>query len=357
MKDPLTGLTCLLRYTIFARHDAVAASLLLTNGGSQNLYLRNAGSLCLQLQGQWDMLHLQGAWARERSPRRVPPAGMTRQIESVRCASGHEHNPFAALMSPDATGHEGEVCGVSLIYSGSFRIAADENAYDTTRLVAGINPRTLRWRLKPGESFQTPEAVAVWSSRGLNGMSQTFHSLYRTRLVRGRWRDRERPVLINNWEATYFNFDHDKLMKIARAAADLGVELFVLDDGWFGHRDDDNCSLGDWVTDTRKLPQGLKALAEEINALGLRFGLWFEPEMVSPDSDLYRAHPDWCIHVEGRRRTEGRNQLILDMSRTEVQDYVIGAVSAVLDSAPIGYVKWDMNRNITENGSAVTPGG
>ena len=351
LRDDLTGLTAHLRYTLFLSRPVIAQSILYENAGQKPLTLNNAGSACASLPGKWDMLHLHGAWAKERAVERVSSAHMTRSISSCRGASGHEHNPFAALCESDATEFSGECLGAALVYSGDFLIAADENAYDSTRLTLGLNPRSFSWRLAPGDSFQTPEAIFAWSDTGLNGMSRAFHSLFRERLCRGYWRDRERPILINNWEATYFGFNHEKILKIARAAAQAGIELFVLDDGWFGHRDTDNCSLGDWVVDKRKLPGGLKALAEDINGLGLKFGLWFEPEMVSPDSDLYRAHPDWCLHAEGRRRSQARQQLILDMSRKEVQDYVIGAVSGVLRSAPISYVKWDMNRNFKEAGS------
>ncbi|MEJ9165255.1 alpha-galactosidase, partial [Paenibacillus graminis] len=216
----------------------------------------------------------------------------------------------------------------------------------------GINPFDFSWLLEPGQSFQTPEAVLVYSGEGLGGMSRTYHRLYRTRLCRGVHRDKTRPILVNNWEATYFDFDADKIAAIAKEAGPLGIELFVLDDGWFGKRDSDNSSLGDWFEDRRKLPGGLADLAGRVNAEGLQFGLWVEPEMVSPDSELYRKHPDWCLHAEGRRRTEARNQLILDLSRSEVCDYLYETLSSVFSSAPITYVKWDMNRNMTEITSA-----
>lgn len=357
LRDPLTQLEASVSYTLFAAHPILAASMRLVNRGTQLLTLRNAASFTLSLPGSYDLLHLCGAWARERHVERVPACRMTRQIESARGASGHEHNPFVALLAADTTEFSGECFGVNLVYSGDFRVLADENAYGSTRLVTGLNPRTFCWKLSPGEAFQTPEALCAYSTEGLNGMSQAFHRFLRSRVCRGFWRDRERPILINNWEATYFDFDHEKLMSIARTAAQVGVELFVLDDGWFGRRDQDNCSLGDWIVDRRKLPNGLRRLAEEINALGLGFGLWLEPEMVSPDSELYRAHPDWCLHVPGRRRTTGRNQLVLDLSRQDVQDYLISAVAAVLESAPISYVKWDMNRNFKETGSALLTDG
>ena len=244
---------------------------------------------------------------------------------------------------------------MNLVYSGSFQALCKTDNGDRPRLSIGLNPEVFSWKLEPGESFQSPEAILVFSDRGLNGMSQAFHSLYRTRLVRGHWRDRSRPVLINNWEGTYFSFTEKRLLAIAEKAKEIGIELFVLDDGWFGRRNSDNCSLGDWTVNRRKLPSGLSGLSDRIHAMGLQFGLWFEPEMVSPDSRLYRAHPDWCLHVPGRQRTEARNQLILDLSRTEVQDYIISSVSSVLASARIDYVKWDMNRNMTEAFSEALP--
>ena len=357
LRDGVTGLEAELCYTIFRDFPAMTGSVCYRNAGEDSLILNRAGSLCLHLPGQWDLLHLHGAWAKERSVQRVPPAALTRSVSSARGASGHEHNPFVALCAPDATENHGECYGVSLVWSGDHELLAEENAFDTTRVLAGLNPRTFQWHLAPGEAFQAPEAVCVYSAAGFNGMSQGFHRLYRTRLCRGKWRDLDRPILINNWEATYFDFNHEKLLEIARTAAGVGVELFVLDDGWFRNRDSDNCSLGDWVPNPRKLPRGLKALAEDINALGMKFGLWFEPEMVSPDSDLYRAHPDWCLHGEGRPRTEARNQLILDLSRRDVQDYIIATVSKVLREVPIAYVKWDMNRNFKETGSDLLKNG
>ena len=351
LEDSILHLKAVLSYTLFENEGALAINAEYINESRENLTLDRAESACLSLNGHYTMLHLEGSWGRERTPQFVPPARLTRTISSSRGASGHEHNPFVAFLAAGTDEHRGEVIGVSLVYSSDFEISADENAYNTTRVVAGINPETFTWQLEPGQRFQTPECVCVYSVQGLNGMSQTYHRLYRERLCRGPWRDRERPILINNWEATYYNFDHKKLLKIARAAAKAGIELFVLDDGWFGSRDSDDGYLGDWFCDTRKLPHGLKALSNEINQLGLLFGLWFEPEMVSENSELYRTHPDWCLHIPGRRRTTARNQLILDLSLEEVQNYLIDAVGTILSSASIAYVKWDMNRNFKEAGS------
>ena len=356
LADPLTGVKVTAVYSIYEVSGAITRSLRIDNGGENAVTLNGVMAASVPLYGRdYELIHLKGAWARERSVVRTPVGQSEYRIFSQRGASGHEENPFVALCHPSATEHSGEVWAMNLVYSGSFLASAYVDNNDNTRLSIGMNPDCFAWRLEPGEHFVSPEAVMVYSDAGLNGMSHVYHNLYRTRMVRGAWRDRVRPILINNWEATYFNFNTEKILTIARSAKALGIELFVLDDGWFGKRDLDNCSLGDWVVNTQKLPGGIGGLAEKINDLGMKFGLWFEPEMVSPDSDLYRAHPDWCLHVEGRHRTEARNQLILDLSRREVQDYIIEAVSAVLRSANIEYVKWDMNRNMTEHFSGDRP--
>ncbi len=356
LEDALTGLQVELSCTVFASSGAVARSLNIRNAGSAPLRLTQVQPASVPLwDSGLDLIHLKGAWARERTVVRTPAGEGEYRISSARGASGHEENPFLALCDRNADEFSGRVWALSLIYSGSFQASCTVDNAAHSRMSIGMNPAVFSWRLNPGESFQSPEAVLIFSDAGLNGMSQQFHTLYRTQLARGFWRDRSRPVLINSWEGTYFSFTEKRLLSIAEKAKEIGVELFVLDDGWFGRRNSDNCSLGDWTVNRRKLPSGLSGLSEKINALGLRFGLWFEPEMVSPDSRLYRAHPDWCLHVPGRARTEARNQLILDLSRPEVQEYIIAAVSDVLSSASIDYVKWDMNRNMTEAFSEALP--
>ena len=356
LEDALTGLHVTALYSVFHDTGAVTRSLILQNRGSAPLKITQLLSASVPLwESGLEVLHLKGAWARERTVVRTPAGMGEYRIFSQRGASGHEENPFMALCDPSADEFSGRVWGVSLVYSGSFLALSSSDVRSHSRLSIGLNPDVFSWKLDPGEVFTSPEAVMVFSSNGFNGLSQVYHRLYRTRLARGYWRDRTRPVLINNWEGTYFNFNEEKLLSIAQKARDIGVELFVLDDGWFGRRNSDTCSLGDWVENREKLPGGLRHLAEQINGMGLRFGLWFEPEMVSPDSDLYRNHPDWCLHVDGRERTQARNQLILDLCRREVQDEIIRAVSAVLSSAPISYVKWDMNRNMSEAFSSELP--
>lgn len=356
LEDRVSGLVVVLSYTVFAEFDAIARSARLTNGSSEPLQLERALSASVDFpDAAYDALYLSGAWARERHVQRRRLAPGVTGISSRRGSSSHQQNPFLALLRPDATEQQGEVYGFSLVYSGSFTAEAEVEQFGTTRVQIGINPFDFTWKLEPGESFQTPEAVLVYSADGLGGMSRTYHRLYRTRLCRGQFRDQERPILVNNWEATYFDFNADKIEAIAKAGSELGIELFVLDDGWFGRRDRDNSSLGDWFEDRRKLPDGLADLARRVKDTGLQFGLWFEPEMVSPDSDLYRAHPDWCLHVPDRRRTEARDQLVLDMSRSDVRQYLYERLSAIFSTVPITYVKWDMNRNMTEIGSAVSP--
>ncbi|MFC5467940.1 alpha-galactosidase [Cohnella suwonensis] len=354
LADAYSGLRVEFSYTAFANHDAIARSVKLTNAGGATIRLLRAMSGSVDFKhDKFDMITLSGAWARERDLfRRSIVPGM-QAVESRRGSSSHQHNPFVALVSPLADEDNGEAYGFSLVYSGSFVAQAEVDQFRTTRVSLGINPFDFEWRLETGESFLTPELVMAYSPEGIGGMSRVFHRLYRSRLCRGKFRDEARPVLVNNWEATYFQFDADKIESIAAVGRQLGIELFVLDDGWFGHRDNDDSSLGDWKVDYRKLPGGLADLASRVNRLDMQFGLWFEPEMVSPDSDLYRAHPDWCLHVPGRRRTEGRKQLVLDLSRKDVCDYLIESVGAILSSAPITYVKWDMNRNMTEIGSAI----
>ncbi|MEK8212056.1 MULTISPECIES: alpha-galactosidase [unclassified Paenibacillus] len=357
LTDTYSGLKVVLSYSIFADRDVIIRSARLSNEGDTKLRLRRALSASVDFPGKRDfeITYLSGAWAREGNiTRKALHQGETR-IDSKRGMSGHQFNPFAALVTPETTEHHGEAFGFSLVYSGGFEADAEVDSFGSTRFSIGINSFDFAWLLSPGECFQTPETVMVYSGQGLGDMSRTYHRLYRTRLCRGEYRDEERPVLVNNWEATYFDFNSDKLVSIAEEGAKLGIELFVLDDGWFGKRDSDNSSLGDWYEDRRKLPGGLQEVAERINKLGLKFGLWVEPEMISPDSVLYREHPDWCLHVPGRRRSEARWQLVLDYTRKEVRDYIYDSLSAIFSSVPVSYVKWDMNRCLTEIGSADLP--
>ncbi len=353
LRDDLLGLKAVLRYTLFDDCDVLARSVELINEGTETLELERAMSLCMTLPTrQYDILTLSGAWSREREMHRRPMMMGECSVGSIKGASSLQTSPFLAMLTPETTEQQGEVYAFALVYSGNFYAGASVDQHRSPRIMLGIHPDGFGWTLEAGESFQTPEAVAVYSDAGLGGMSAQFHTLCAQHIVRGKFAHQPRPILLNNWEATYFNFNHEKLVKLAQTAARVGVELFVLDDGWFGHRDSDDSSLGDWFVDKNKLPGGLTPLAEDIHKLGLKFGLWFEPEMVSPDSELYRAHPDWAIHIDGRTPIEARNQLTLDLSRQDVCEYIYETVSNVLASNPIDYVKWDMNRNFSNVGSA-----
>ncbi|MFW6389908.1 MAG: alpha-galactosidase, partial [Halanaerobiales bacterium] len=354
--DEVAQLKVVLSYTVYENLNVITRSARFFNESNENINLKRALSTSVNFQdADFDFLHLDGAWSRERYLKKQPVEQGIQSIESTRGASSAIHNPFIALARKNADENQGEVYGFSLVYSGNFLAQIQVNTYNQTRVSMGINPFDFNWLLEPAQDFQTPEVVMVYADKGLNQMSQTYHKLYRTRLARGKYREKPRPLLINNWEATYFDFDEEKILEIAETGKDLGLELFVLDDGWFGKRNDDTTSLGDWYVNKNKLPNGLDGLGNKINNLGMKFGLWFEPEMVSPDSELYRKHPDWCIHVPERPRTESRNQLILDLSRKEVQNKIIEMLTDILGNAPISYVKWDMNRKMTEIGSAKLP--
>lgn len=356
MRDDWLGLALILSYTIFRDFDAVARSVRFVNHSKTPLFIGRAMSMSVDFaDADYESVQLSGAWARERyvQVRSLGP-GVT-SVSSMRGHSSHHHNPFLALKRKNTTEQSGEAYGFSLLYSGNFLAQAEVDNYNVLRVTMGINPFGFRWKLEPGAEFVTPEAVTVYSEEGLNGMSRQFHRLYRTRLARGFWRDRERPVLINNWEATNFTYTEEDLLRFAKTAAECGIELFVLDDGWFGSRNDDTSGLGDWTANRQKLPHGIEGLAEKIGAMGMKFGLWFEPEMVNRDSDLFRAHPDYIIQTPGRSVSHGRNQFVLDFSRREVVDAIYVQLYEILSKARISYIKWDMNRSISECYSAAYP--
>lgn len=355
-KDTLTGLVIVLRYSAFSEHDAITRSVFVKNEGEDDINIKAIMSMSIDFcDSDFDFIHLVGTWARERHIERTPLCTGITSIESRRGASSHQHSPFFALARKNTDEETGEVYGFSLVYSGNFEAGVEVDTYKNARAYMGINSFDFNWLLKAGEEFTAPEVVMVYSDNGIGAMSRTYHKLYRTRLARGKYRDIERPVLINNWEGTYFDFDEQKIVNIATRAKKGGVELMVLDDGWFGKRNDAHSSLGDWFANKEKLPNGIEGLAKKINDLGMKFGLWFEPEMVSPISELYEKHPDWCLHVNGRGRSEGRFQLTLDLSREDVQQYIIDVLTENLSKASISYVKWDMNRWMTEIGSDLLP--
>lgn len=354
--DPATGLTVVLYYTVFENYGAMTRHMQVKNTLAAPVVIERAMSLSVDFPTMdYDLVHLYGGWARECSFTRDPLHHGVQHIYSRRGSSSAHHNPFLAMVGRTATEETGEAYGFSFVYSGNFYAGADCSTYGSTRVLMGLDADDFAWTLAEGESFYTPEVVMTYSDKGIGEMSRTFHRLYRHNLCRGEWKTKKRPVLINNWEATTFRFDAEKIYSIAEAAAPLGVEMLVLDDGWFLGRNTDKTSLGDWYVDEEKLPGGLGALVERINGLGMQFGLWFEPEMISYDSNLYRAHPDWAIGIPGREMSEGRYQYMLDMSRTDVQDYLYERLCAILDSANIVYVKWDYNRVTTEAASALLP--
>lgn len=350
LKDDITGLETVLSYTVFDEYDVILRSAVLRNTSDGFMAVESAYSASVDIaKGDYDLIYFPGSWAREREYcRQQLQQGTKTDISNARGGSGHCMNPFVMIAGRNADEEHGEVYGFSLIYSGNHSSMVECDQFGNIRVQQGINPFGFMWALDKGESFTTPQCVLCYSDSGIGGLSRELNDVYRSNLCRSKWAHKERPVLINNWEATYFDFNEDKLVAIAKKAKEAGIELFVLDDGWFGKRNDDTSGLGDWVVNKKKLPSGIDGLAKKINDIGLRFGIWIEPEMVNPDSDLYRAHPDWAIQIKGREASLSRNQLILDLSRKEVCDYIIKAISTLLAEANISYVKWDMNRPMTD---------
>lgn len=353
--DSLIQTKLILSYTIWNELPVIAKSVQFVNEGESPVTLAAAMSGCMDLPDkEYEMTTLAGAWSRERHVNVRKLEYGLQGIYSMRGCSSHQFNPFLALKRTNADEFSGQVLGFSLIYSGDFIAQAEVDTFNITRITLGINPNEFSWELLQGQAFQTPELVMVYSDCGMNKMSQTYHHLYQTRLARGFWRDKTRPILLNSWEAYYFDFDEARLLQTASRAAELGIELFVLDDGWFGKRNLDNCSLGDWSPNLEKLPGGIKGIAEKIEAKGMKFGLWFEPEMTNKDSDLFRSHPDWILADVRRSYCHSRNQYVLDFSKSEVVDHIFGQMEKILDDAPVSYIKWDMNRSFSEvfsNGS------
>lgn len=352
LKDSVLGLKILLRYSIFEDSDAIIRSVVAVNESDKKLYLEKILSACLDMDDEnFELITLHGTWGRERHmiPRKVTMGKHT--VSSLRGETSHEVQPFMALTTNGTSQKEGEVYAMNFVYSGNFIAETELDHQDGVRMSMGLHDDGFEWVLDPGASFETPEVVVVYSAEGLGNMTRTFHNLYKNHLIRSKYLHSKRPILINNWEATYFGFDDDKLVAIAKEAKKLGIEMLVMDDGWFGKRENDESGLGDWIVNENKLKGGLKSLVDRVNAEGLKFGIWFEPEMISPDSDLYRAHPDWAIQVPGREAGLARHQYVLDLTRQEIVDYVYESVAKVIRSANIEYVKWDMNRRIADIGS------
>ena len=361
LKDPDTGLLVTLFYSVFAECDVIARRVEIRNTGKEKLVLERALSMSMDMRGRdregraFELLTFYGVWAREFT-KDIRPLGFGKTgVSSITGKTNNRNQPFLGLLSEGATQYSGEVYGMNFLYSGNFASSVEKIFSEDLRISMGIHPEGFSWTLEPGEVFYTPEVVMTYSDQGISGMTHHFHDLFRKHLIRGKYKDSKRPILINNWEATYFDFDTKKLLDIAKTAHDCGIEMLVMDDGWFGRRNDPDSSLGDWFVNEEKLPGGLKYLSDELEKMGMKFGIWFEPEMVSPDSDLYRAHPDWAITIPGREAALSRNQLVLDVSRADVRDYIIDSISKILNSAKIAYVKWDMNRHLSDLFSAELP--
>lgn len=356
LEDPIPKLRMILVYTLYENYPVITRNVRFENLGTDPVYLENAGSLLLDLpRNNLDLVTLNGSHTNEANIHRQALHPGIQKIESTRGTSSPQHQPFLALVNRETTEFSGEVFAFHLVYSGNFVAQVEVEQYGSSRVQLGIHPDTFEWILSPKEIFQTPEVIITYSNCGFNQMSQTFHNIYQNHLVPITFCKKERPVLLNTWEANYFSLSEDELLKQAAAASELGIELFVLDDGWFGKRNDDTSSLGDWEVNVEKLPNGIEGLADKIHKMGLQFGLWFEPEMISKDSDLFRRHPEWALQVLNYPMTEGRRQLVLDLSKLEVQDYLIEQLNYYLSTEKIDYIKWDMNRHLTEIGNLSLP--
>lgn len=356
LSDKPTGIEVTLLYSVFEELDVITRSVKVKNTAADSVVLKKVMSACLDIGNEnFEMITLHGSWGRERNIVRTKLTRGRHGIFSERGVSGHQENPFMAIVTPETTQNTGEVYAMNFVYSGNHEATCELTNGNQVRMVMGINPYKFSWKLEEGDEFTAPEVVMVHSSEGLGSMTRTFHDLYRKHLIRGKYRNIKRPILINNWEATYFDFDTDKLLAIAKQASEAGIEMLVVDDGWFGNRFDDNRALGDWFVNEDKIKGGLKYLVDEVNKLGMKFGMWFEPEMVCPDSELFRAHPDWAFCIPGRTAALQRNQMVLDITRKEVRDYIFESMSKVLKSANVEYIKWDMNRALTDVASAALP--
>ncbi|MCT4595347.1 MAG: alpha-galactosidase [Anaeromicrobium sp.] len=347
--DRVACIRLTLTYTIFKDYPVIGRNAKVTNEGTQEVFIDRLMSMSIDLfDGDWQWLQLSGNWARERH---VHITELRPGIQSIgsRCgASSAYENPFIILKRKHTTEAVGEALGISLVYSGNFLIQGEVNADNQTRIVGGIHPEGFRWKLKEHESFQAPEALIAYSNKGMGELSRVYHNLFRKNLIQKRWQDSPRPIVLNSWEAVYFDFDEEVILELAQSAKSLGIEVFILDDGWFGKRNNDKAGLGDWHVNREKLPNGIKGIAKKIEDMGLKFGLWIEPEMINKKSDLFNRHPEWLIGDPLRNQSHSRNQYVLDFSRREVVDGIYNQLIQILDHASVSFIKWDMNRNITE---------
>ena len=355
MEDPVTGVKVSLLYGVLPEQDIITRSVYVKNESEGKIYLNKVQSASLDfLYGDYDLLTFYGRHAMERNMQRVPVAHGTQKIGSVRGTSSHQHNPMMILAEKDTTEDAGSCYAMSFVYSGSFQGEVLKDQLNQTRMMLGLQEECFCYPLERGEMFQAPEVILTYSAQGMNHLSQNLHQCIRKHVCRGKYKEQIRPVLVNSWEAAYFDFTGDTIYELAKAAKEVNIDMLVMDDGWFGKRDADNSGLGDWFVNEKKLGGTLGNLIERINDLGVKFGIWIEPEMVSEDSDLYREHPDWVLSVPGRNPVRSRNQLVLDFSRKEVVDEIYDRICKILDQVNIEYVKWDMNRSLMDVYSAAT---
>jgi alpha-galactosidase len=356
LKDDVIGLVVKLNYTVFPKQNVIVRNVEFINEGEDELKLLKAMSLQLDLpDDEFDFIHFSGAWLRERQLYRTALRPGLQSIDSLRYSTSPQNNPFFMLSRKNTTEESGEVYGFNLIYSGNFQNSVEVDHFSTTRVLVGLNPVEFEYLLEPKMSFMTPEAVMSYSAQGINALSQQLANFYQDHLVNPHFVKRPRPIVLNSWETMYFNLTTDKVLELARCGQQLGIELFVLDDGWFGHREGDDSSLGDWTTDYRRIPKGVSYIADEIHKMGMQFGLWFEPEMISIDSELYRTHPEWMICTPHRKPSVGRHQYVLDFTNQEVIDYLFDAISKMIDETKLEYIKWDYNRHITDAYTTTLP--
>lgn len=356
LKDDIIGLVVKLNYTVFPKQNVIVRNVEFINEGKDELKLLKAMSLQLDLpDDEFDFIHFSGAWLRERQLYRTELRPGLQSIDSLRYSSSPQNNPFFMLSRKNTTEESGEVYGFNFVYSGNFQNSIEVDHFSTARVLVGLNPVEFEYLLEPKKSFITPEAIMSYSVQGMNALSQQLANFYQDHLVNPHFAKRPRPIVLNSWETMYFNLTTDKVLELAKCGQQLGIELFVLDDGWFGHREGDDSSLGDWTTDYRRVPKGISYIADEIHKMGMQFGLWFEPEMISIDSELYRTHPEWMICTPNRKPSVGRHQYVLDFTNPEVIDYLFDAISKMIHETKLEYIKWDYNRHITDAYTATLP--
>lgn len=349
LEDPVTKVELHLLYGVLEKEDIITRSVIIKNAGKAPVTVKKAQSACLDfLHGDYDLIKFYGRHAMERNMERMPVSHESTRIGSRRGTSSHQYNPGVILAGKNTNEDSGSCYGMLFVYSGNFLVEAEKDQYDQTRIQMGLTDELFAYPLEAGAEFIAPEVILSYTNKGLSRLSQQYHHCIMNHICQGKYVHANRPVLINSWEAAYFDFTGDTIVELAKEAKALGIDMVVMDDGWFGKRNDDNSSLGDWYVNEEKLGGTLTKLIERVNAEGVKFGIWIEPEMVSEDSDLYREHPDWAITIPGRKPVRSRNQLVLDFSRKEVRDEIFKRICAVLDQGNVEYIKWDMNRSLAD---------